>query len=36
MDLETEAKPRLDLNHDDPRVRLLTDLEDGTFASFIW
>ena len=35
MDLETEAKLRF-LNHDDSRVRLLTDLEDGSFASFIW
>ena len=29
VDLETEAKPRF-LNHEKPRVRLLTDLEDGS------
>ena len=29
MDLETKAKPRF-LNHEDPRVRFLTDLENGT------
>ena len=28
MDLETKAKPRF-LNHEDPRVRFLTDLENG-------
>ena len=35
MDLETEVKPRL-LNHEDPRVQLLTNLEDGLSANFIW
>ena len=34
MDLETEAKPRF-LNHEEPRARLLTDLEDGSFADVI-
>ena len=28
MDLETEAKPRL-LNHEEPRVWFLTDLDNG-------
>ena len=32
MDLETEANPRF-LNHEEPRARLLTDLEDGSFAN---
>ena len=35
MDLETEAKPRF-LNHEEPRVRLLTDLEDSSFTNFTW
>ena len=35
VDLETEAKPRF-LNHEEPRTWLLTDLEDGLFANFIW
>ena len=35
MDLETEVKPRL-LNHEDPRVQLLTNLEDGLSTNFIW
>ena len=34
MDLETEVKPRF-LNHEDPRARLLTDLEDGSVARSI-
>ena len=34
MDLETEAKPRF-LNHKEPRARLLTDLEDSSFADVV-
>ena len=34
MDLETKAKPRF-LNHEEPRERLLTDLEDGLFTNFM-
>ena len=34
MDLETEAKPRF-LNHEEPRARLLIDLEDGSFVDVV-
>ena len=34
MDLETEVKPRF-LNHKEPRARLLTDLEDSSFADVV-
>ena len=35
MDLETSASPRF-LNHEELRAQLLTNLEDGSFANFIW
>ena len=34
MDLETEAKPRF-LNHEELRARLLTNLEDSSFADVV-